>query len=156
MHGVTKLSVMEDISLITFHKTPTDLLFMTEVFELFAARGINVDMISQTAAQGFFCSLSFTVPGHLVISTLEAVGKCAHAHPDIKPLVSSGNSKISLFGEEMRDLPGVAAKALRVLLQAGIDIRMITTSEVDISVLVSDVDLPAAVDALEMAFELKK
>ena len=154
MYGVTQLSVTEDISLITFPRVSADLAFVTEVFELLEEERINIDMISQTAAQGLTCGLSFTVSGHLVTSTLEAIGRSAHAHAELKPMVSEGYAKLSLYGEAMREQPGVAARAMRALLDGGVEIRMITTSEVDISVLIADIDLPDAVEALETAFAL--
>lgn len=66
--------------------------------------------------------------------------------------MSSGNCKISIFGEEMRGTPGVAAKVFSAVSKVKADIRMITTSEVDISLLVVKADADMTVDAIREIF----
>lgn len=154
MNGVSEVSVLGNVALVTFHRIPADLSLAAEVFELFSSQNINVDMISQTAAQGFFCSLSFTIPGESVTHALETVAQCTRRHQGLHPMISTGFCKISLFGEEMREACGVAARALRTLHSADIAARMISTSETDISILISEADEPPALSALRTAFSL--
>lgn len=152
MNGVSKLSLTEDVTMITFNKAPANLDFAAEIFELFAKEEINVDMISQIATTRSETALSFTVPGDSLGKVLEIIARFQSQHPSVKPLVSSENCKISLFGAEMPNLYGVAARALRALADAGEDVLMITTSEVDISVLIPNSGLGAALDSLKQAF----
>lgn len=68
------------------------------------------------------------------------------------PLISSGYSKINLFGEEMVTSCGVAALALRTLRDAGIEVVLITTSDLDISLLVRGENEDSALNVLRQAF----
>ena len=53
MNGVTQSSVTEDVSLITFIKVPNDLKIISGIFDAVSEAGINIDMVSQTAPQGY-------------------------------------------------------------------------------------------------------
>ena len=70
------------------------------------------------------------------------------------PLISVGYSKLNLFGEEMVTSCGVAARALNALAMAGIEVLLITTSDLDISLLVRSENEDAAYEALKKAYEL--
>mgnify|MGYP002422031695 CR=1 FL=1 len=76
-----------------------------------------------------------------------------HGHSCFE-LVSGGYSKINLFGEEMVTSCGVAARALAALAGANIEIVLITTSDLDISLLIRQQDEDAALEALHKAFEV--
>jgi aspartate kinase len=76
-----------------------------------------------------------------------------HGHSCFE-LVSGGYSKINLFGEEMVTSCGVAARALAALAGAGIEIVLITTSDLDISLLIRQQDEDTALNALHKAFEV--
>ena len=70
------------------------------------------------------------------------------------PLISVGYSKLNLFGEDMVTSCGVAARALNALAMADIEVLLITTSDLDISLLVHAENEDAAYEALKKAYEL--
>ena len=70
------------------------------------------------------------------------------------PLISVGYSKLNLFGEDMVTSCGVAARALNALAMADIEVLLITTSDLDISLLVRSENEDSAYDVLKKAFEL--
>ena len=142
------LTVTESVSLITLHKSPADIHFISFVFSLIADVGINVDMISQTAQLGGEISISFTINDEDLAKVLSLSAKLRADYPKVKLVVSNGNAKISLYGEEMRDIPGIAAKAFKSIATVNADVRLITTSEVDISILVTQSDLQTVLDVL--------
>lgn len=150
MNGVSKLSVCEDIALVTFNRIGADLKFISAVFTDFSKEGVVIDMISQSAPTGDLVNVSFTVAGADLVKVLALTNRYKAQYPNIKPLVSSGNSKLQLFGEEMREMNGVAAKAISTVAEIGASVLMITTSEVDISLLFSGGSQP--LEALETAF----
>ena len=78
----------------------------------------------------------------------ETASKLRELHPELKLAISSGNTKISVFGEGMKNCPGVASKVFSAIALTGAEVRMITTSEVDISVLVYAHDGDAVYSAL--------
>lgn len=152
MNSVTKINVTEEISLITFNNLPADATVIAEIFEKFAGSGINVDMISQTAPHSRHVSISFTVSDDDIAKVLELVKSIRDKYTSIKAMVSSANCKIQLFGEEMRHASGVAAKAISSVASSGVEITLITTSEVDISLLVHASHLDTALTSLEKDF----
>lgn len=155
MNGVSKITVCEDVALVTFHKVPAKLSLIAGIFSDFAKAGVNIDMISQTAPQGHNIDISFTLPSEHLIRVLEVVNKFRETHAQIKPMVSNGNCKIQLYGEEMRNMNGVAAAAIAAVSKTNVDLALITTSEVDISLLVSCTHYEDAVAALEEMFSVK-
>ena len=154
MNGVSKLTLSEDISLITFNRLPADAAGAARILNQFSEAGINIDMISQTAPNSGFISFSFTVFAEDLLNALALCNRLKDTMPDLRPMVSSGNCKIQLYGDEMRTMHGVAARAIDAIAQSGSEIYLITTSEVDISVLVPRDKFYEAVGELEKAFEV--
>lgn len=154
MNGVSSLHVVEEITLVTFSKIPSDINFVGDLLTMVSDRQINIDMISLTNTHSGFNSLSFTVLDKDLGELLEITAGIKNRYPAIKPLISSGNAKISLFGEEMRELYGVAAKAISAVSSVGTDIRLITTSEVDISLLIAEASLLDIIAVLKETFSL--
>jgi aspartate kinase len=127
-----------------------------QIFEQVAGAGINIDMIVQnvsTATSGR-TDVSFTLPktdGQQAVQALSGVQSTVGFE---NLLYDDTIGKLSLIGAGMRSHPGVSAKFFKALSQAGINIEMISTSEIRISVVTRDTDLDAAVRALHTAFEL--
>ncbi|TXR52304.1 aspartate kinase [Quadrisphaera setariae] len=127
-----------------------------ELFEHVAAAGINIDMIVQnvSAAATGLTDVSFTLP--------KADGQVAMtALSQVQASVGFGSlrfddqiGKLSLIGAGMRSNPGVSARFFKALADSGINIDMISTSEIRISVVTRDADLDDAVRAVHTAFGL--
>jgi aspartate kinase len=126
------------------------------IFQSVADAEINLDMIVQnvSSADTFRTDVSFTLPkadSPAAIAALEQVqDELGFTH-----LIYDDNvGKLSLVGAGMRSQPGVSAKFFSALADAGINIEIISTSEIRISVVVRSEDLDAAVHAVHDAFEL--
>lgn len=152
MFGVEQITTTEQVALVSFDRAPAGLSFISSVFESFAQRSITIDMISQTPTKGDTISLAFTVMDEDLRETLEVIQQLRQQFAGITPMVSASNAKIQLFGEPMREMSGVAARALTALAATDTHIALITTSEVDISLLVSESSLETALNALTQAF----
>ncbi|MCI8649196.1 MAG: ACT domain-containing protein [Anaerotruncus sp.] len=152
MNGVSKITICEEVALVTFCNIQNDLRLTAEIFSKFAKSGINIDMICQTAPKGQQIDLSFTLSSNRLVDALAVAKKFQETHPGLTPMVSSGNAKIQLYGEEMREMNGVAAAAISALSQTGVELTLVTTSEVDISLLIAQAHLLEAHDALEKTF----
>lgn len=155
MSTITKISTCEDVALITLRNSPADMNFITKVFKMISQRGINVDMISQTAPLGGSINLSFTVCGEDLGGILELFAVLRGENPELKSDISAGNCKISIYGESMRDIPGVAAGTFEIIAGLGVDVRLITTSEIDISILVPKSDFDAVYEGFVKSFSIK-
>lgn len=154
MYGVTHMDITEGIALITFRKIPCNLPLISDIFGRFAKNNIVIDMVSQTSPAGEFVSISFTCMESDLVAVLEISNDLNHKYPQVRPMVSSGNCKIRLYGEEMRDAPGVFARALAALTPIRMELQQITTSETDISLLITAVHCDRASAALRESFSL--
>ncbi len=140
------ITVYDDITLIILQNIPANMSFVTEVFEKIASMDIDVDMISLTPPQSSLTTLSFTISDDDLVKILAYTSQLNNGN--IKPIVSSGNCKISVDDEGMKNCPGVAAKIFAKASSAGADIRLITTSEDQVSMLVTKSDFDATYSAL--------
>ena len=127
-----------------------------KIFGAIAEAGINIDMIVQnvSAAETAKTDISFTLPegdGPEAISVLQGI-KHDVAFEDLRFDDSIG--KIALVGAGMRSHPGVSAKFFKALADAGINIKMISTSEIRISAVTRADQLEEAVRAVHTAFDL--
>lgn len=151
MYGVSKITSEQNIMLTTFPGAQYSAQSLAEHLNVFAQAGIVVDMICQSAPRGAAVDFSFTTSYDNFAAVMKAIPAAAKANP---PLISGGYTKINLFGEDMVTCCGVAARALDALAQNNIEIVLITTSDLDISLLLRQQDEDAALDALRKAFEL--
>lgn len=154
MNGVSKITVTEDVALVTFRKVPNDLGVLASIFTQLADAKVNLDMISQTAPQGHRIDISFTLRSSQLVEVLGLANRFQEAH-DLKPMVSNGNCKIELYGEEMRDRYGVVSAAIAAVARTDAELTLISTGEVEISLLVPQSSCDEAVGALEDAFQVK-
>ena len=150
MKIIESISVSENATLFSLSDSPADISFIAGIFEKIAEAGIDVDMISQFLPNSSHAGLSFTVSDDDFGGVLEIATQLRAENKKIKISVSSGNCKISVSGAEMEGRPGVAARAAA---DAGCDIRMINTSETEISLLVVKADVDATVSAIKKEFE---
>lgn len=154
MNGVSKITVTEDVALVTFRRVPNDLGVLASIFTQLAGAKVNLDMISQTAPQGHRIDISFTLHSSQLIEVLGLATRFQAAH-ELKPMVSNGNCKIELYGEEMRERYGVASAAIAAVAGTDAELTLISTGEVEISLLVPQSSCDEAVRALEEAFGVK-
>jgi len=127
------------------------------IFGIVAEAGVNIDMIVQnvSAIATGRTDISFTLPGADGQQTLETL-RAAQDKIGFQDLLYDDRiGKVSLIGAGMRSHPGVSAKFFAALAEAGVNIQMITTSEIRISVVVSQGDVDNAVNATHRAFDLE-
>lgn len=129
------------------------------IFGALADESIIVDMIVQSDSEdGATTDITFTVPDSeydKAVRALEAAGK-AGSIDYAKITGSKGGAKISVVGVGMRSHAGVAASMFKALSDKGINIQLITTSEIKTSVLIDDQYAELAVRALHTYYGLDK
>jgi len=126
------------------------------IFYTVAASESNIDMIVQnvsTESSGR-TDISFTLPKSDGRQAMAALGKIQESVGFKGLLYDDHIGKVSLIGAGMRSHHGVAAKFFGALAEAGVNIEMISTSEIRVSVVCRDTDLDRAVRAVHDAFEL--
>jgi aspartate kinase len=124
------------------------------LFEPLAVRNVVVDMIVQNTSTEGHTDISFTVPKADMTVSEQIVGQVA-AEIGAKGVTHDANiAKVSIVGAGMKTSPGIAAKMFRTLADEGVNIEMISTSTIRISVVVAASDLERAARSLHTAFEL--
>jgi aspartate kinase len=148
--GITKDDEVARISLIGVPDIPG---VAFKVFSLMAREKINVDIILQSIGRKNTKDITFTVAGDDLQSALKALEELKDIL-DFENVLSDCNiSKVSIVGAGMESNPGVASKMFEALFEAGINIHMISTSEIKISVLIDKEFGAKAVSAIHDAFD---
>ncbi len=127
------------------------------IFGIVAAADINIDMIVQnvSAIATGRTDISFTLPGTDGQQALDLLRGAQAAVGFQEVRYDDRIGKVSLIGAGMRSHPGISAKFFAALAEAGVNIQMISTSEIRISVVLSQDDVDAAVNATHQAFDLE-
>ena len=128
------------------------------IFGALSDGGVNVDMIVQNIAEEGRTDMTWSCPTDQVTRAQKAVAdaKAAGIINFHEVIADTDVAKVSVVGIGMRSHTGVAAKMFQVLSAEGINIKVITTSEIKISVLIDRKYMELAVQALHDAFELEK
>jgi aspartate kinase len=124
------------------------------IFGPVAEANINVDMIIQNVSQASLTDISFTVPRADLGKAVNLVQRVAKEIEAKSVAVTEAIAKVSLVGVGMRSHSGVAARMFEVLSREGINIMMISTSEIKISCVIDEKYLELAMRALHAAFGL--
>lgn len=126
------------------------------IFQALAEADINIDMVVQNVSgpQSDCTDISFTLPKGDGPTAVEALTRIQKSVGISKIIYDDHIGKVSLVGAGMRSHPGVTATFCGALAKAGVNIEIISTSEIRISVVCRDADLDAAVRAVHDAFEL--
>ncbi len=149
-------SVVTDVSeaKVTVRKVPDRPGVSASLFEPLAQANVNVDMIVQNTSTDGTTDISFTVPKADMKVALEIVESVAKQIGAAGIAQDDAIAKISLVGAGMKTSPGIAAKMFRVLADSDVNIEMISTSTIRISVVVAAADLEKAARSLHTAFGL--
>ena len=139
-NNVTRISVigLDDIPGVAF-----------KLFSLLGQNNINVDIILQSIGRHGTKDISFTVASDNTQTALDILHEC---YPDNTITHDDNVSKVSVVGSGMQSNAGVAAKMFEALYSVGVNIQMISTSEIKISVLIDRNDSDKALVAIHDAF----
>jgi aspartate kinase len=152
---VTGIAYSRDEAKITLHKIPDRPGIAASIFGPLADGGVNVDMIVQNVSEdGKKTDLTFTVSRSELARALAAIEKHATEIGYRDVTHAADVAKVSIIGIGMRAHPGVAQMMFRTLSDKGINIQVISTSEIKVSVLIAEEYVELAVRALHSAYEL--
>jgi aspartate kinase len=145
---VTGVAHSSDEGWFSFGPLPHTRTTLADVFGALATQGVNVDIVNQEV-QSSGLLIHFTVAGTDVAKTREVLKSIA---PEAKVHLNQNVAKVSIVGVGMRVHAGVAARMFRVLANEGIEIRLVTTSEIKVACLIDREQLNNAVTALHKEF----
>jgi aspartate kinase len=141
---------------VTVVGVPDKVGVAARVFEALAEAEINIDMVVQniSAQATGLTDISFTLPREDGQTAMSALARLQSEVGYDRLMYDDEIGKVSLIGAGMRSHPGITAKFFAALANSGVNIEMISTSEIRISVIVDEADVAAAVQATHTAFDL--
>ena len=145
-----------NVARITIRGVPDRPGIAAALFEPLGQAGISVDTIVQNASVERLTDLTFTVSRSDLNRSLEIVRPLAAGIEAPEVLADTHLAKVSIVGSGMISGPGYAGRMFRALYEAGINIELITTSEIRITCLIDAGKAAEAVRALHTAFELEQ
>lgn len=145
-----------DVAKVTVLGVPDRPGIAASIFEPLAEAGISVDTIVQNASVKRITDLTFTVGRNDLARAMKLVEPVANTVGARGCSSDCNMGKVSIVGTGMASSPGYAARMFRTLHDAGINIELITTSEIRITCIISEDQVPKAVQSLHHAFDLEK
>ena len=125
------------------------------VFDVLAKANINVDMILQSIGRDNSKDISFTIPRDATNEALKVLEENQERLTAQEIKCKDTVAKVSIVGAGMMSNPGVAAKMFECLFNANININMISTSEIRVTVLIDENEVEKAMNAIHDAFGLE-
>jgi aspartate kinase len=152
---VSGVAAQRDEAKITVHAVPDKPGIAYAILGPIADANINVDVIVQNVSHDGMTDLSFTVSRGDLPKAMKILNGQVKPHVKCKEVTGDDRmAKVSIVGMGMRSHAGIAAQMFRTLAEEGINIQMISTSEIKISVVVDEKYAELAVRVLHKAFEL--
>lgn len=149
---VSRVTKDTDQAKITIKRVVDKPGIAAKIFAPLAGENIVVDMIVQNVSQSGFTDISFTVPKGTLEKAVSLLKASLRVVGGSDVLSDSDIAKVSIIGRGMRTRAGIAAKMFQVLADKGVNIEMISTSEITVSVVVREKDATKAELALHDAF----
>lgn len=153
VRGVTRDNDIARIAVIGVEDKPG---MAFKLFSLLSKENINIDLILQSIGRDGTKDISFTVSKGNMVKTIDVINSNLGVFGAKEVQYSDKYSKVSIVGAGMVNNPGVAAMMFEALYDADINIHMITTSEIKISVLVDREEAERAVNAIHEKFKLSE
>lgn len=148
VRGVTKDTDVARISIIGVPNVPG---IAYKIFGKLAAKNINVDIILQSVGRGDTKDIAFTTAKAHAEETVEIL-KALDLLAGLEIKCDTDVAKVSVVGAGMESHPGIASKMFEALFESDVNIQMIATSEIKISVLIDVADADKAVESIHNAF----
>lgn len=151
---VTGVAFVRNEALMTLVGLPDQPGIMSSLFTALSSARIPVDMVVQNVAKAGHANVSFTVAEEELAAAVKVVQPMADSLEAREMTTATGLSKVSIVGHGMQAHTGVAARMFQLLAQSEINIKVVTTSDIKVSVLIDRDSCNAAVQTLHDGFEL--
>lgn len=153
---VRGIAFEDQVTRVSVLGLPNELTTLSTIFSTLAKNGLNVDIIIQNTTTDNKASISFSVKTGDLEDTIRVLEQYKEELGYERVESESELAKVSIVGSGMVSNPGVAAEMFDVLAKQGIEVKMVSTSEIKVSTVISQAHMVSAVDTLHNAFELSK
>jgi aspartate kinase len=159
MEQVVVAGVAADVAQVklTLQNLPDGPGMAAKIFGALSGAAIVVDVIVQDVPSNGLLTVSFTVGKTDYLKAKQVLEDLrTRSLPQMRIVEETSLAKVSIVGVGMQHHPGVASKMFSLLADAGINIKLITTSEIKVSCLIDESQVKSAVERLHRGFELDK
>ncbi|MGQ4665682.1 aspartate kinase [Metabacillus halosaccharovorans] len=153
---VRGIAFEDQVTRVSVIGLPNELTTLSTIFTTLAKNNVNVDIIIQNTTSDNKTTISFSVKTSDLEDTLQVLEQHKNELQFERIESESGLAKVSIVGSGMVSNPGVAAEMFDVLAKENIEVKMVSTSEIKVSTVISQQHMVSAVDILHTAFELSK
>ena len=153
---VNAVTVDKNVAKVTILSVPDKPGIAVSIFKPLSKKGISVDTIVQNAGSNNITDLTFTVARSDLNSTIEIIKDLIKTIGATGYETNSNLVKISVIGTGMQNNPGYATSMFGALADSGVNIELITTSEIRITCIIDENQIETAANALHSAFGLSK
>ncbi|GAB6256466.1 MULTISPECIES: aspartate kinase [Peribacillus] len=151
---VRGIAFEDSITRVTIYGLPQSLGALSTIFTTLAKNRINVDIIIQSMTAEDTTNLSFSTKSEDTEAALIVLENNKEQLGFDRVETESGLAKVSIVGSGMVSNPGVAAEMFEVMANTGIQVKMVSTSEIKVSTVVNEKEMVKAVESLHEAFKL--
>jgi aspartate kinase len=151
---VRGIAFEDSITRVTIYGLPQSLGALSTIFTTLAKNRINVDIIIQSMTAEDTTNLSFSTKSEDTEAALIVLENNKEQFGFDRVETESGLAKVSIVGSGMVSNPGVAAEMFEVMANTGIQVKMVSTSEIKVSTVVNEKEMVKAVESLHEAFKL--
>jgi len=151
---VRGIAFEDKITRVTVFGLPRTLSTLSTIFTTLAKHHINVDIIIQTMTSEETTNLSFSIKSEVLQEALQVLESNKPNLEFERIETEDGLAKVSIVGSGMVSNPGVAAEMFEVMANTGIQVKMVSTSEIKVSTVINEQEMVKAVEALHVAFNL--
>jgi aspartokinase len=152
--AVEKVSATDNVAYVTISHLPCDKGVLSKLFGEIAEKGIKLDLITQITEYTNTMSVSFSLNDEDFLKLSPILKSLKGSYADIEIAASAGNTKISIYGQNINEYSGVAKAVFEIFDQCNIDIKVISTSELDISILIDEIYEDEIINRLKATFKL--
>ncbi|MGG4265658.1 aspartate kinase [Peribacillus simplex] len=151
---VRGIAFEDSITRVTIYGLPQSLGALSTIFTTLAKNRINVDIIIQSMTAEDTTNLSFSIKSEDTEAALIVLENNKEQLSFDRVETEGGLAKVSIVGSGMVSNPGVAAEMFEVMANTGIQVKMVSTSEIKVSTVVNEKEMVKAVESLHEAFKL--
>ena len=152
--AVERVCATDNVAYVAISRLPSNKGVLSRLFGDIEKAGIKLDLITQIMEFTNKMSVSFSLDDEDFLKLSPILKSLKESYQDIDIAASTGNTKISIFGENINEYVGVAKAILDIFDDCNIDIKVISTSEVDISILMDEMYEDEIIHRLQETFQL--